>query len=353
MCKFHKDVARAVSKQGNPKFRTTKYTLALASLSMWWVEHFIPSDVEGYNSYELATESVQAIYTQTRPSPLAWFDPQSNSVSEIATALDRLIIQNNYRFQFSEPKLQRAIAAIYRDDEADNAIHTLRSLDEIKEPKAQALAQAVLEIHNMPKLLNALKLQLEQNIDRLFQQAPGQVNPWLLRLYQKNPAAARAVSLSCACGANGILPHFGCVASSAVSLGTAGGAGSIFGALLGTTTSLLGVGIWTALRWGRASKLEKVGVPLSAALGLAIALGVHFHKREQSATAMQAFLKNHESIRADLSQRAEQKYHIDGDMWLEINGTSCGLSPKAFEQDPDSVHKRLLQVYGFIIPSPE
>ncbi len=283
MCKFHKDVARALATDpATNTFDPDAYAVALLAVAQFRIENIMPAlfDCGGDNRLELATPRARAAY---EGASLARH-MVGNEEALCRTALRESVGRQALNLPADPVKdtafLDEATYELftgYDDKERGYASRPLSFVEQAHRPDFAPLLVATRAFAAQPGVTPALQRLFEQNVTRLFDEAQTQTPRLLAHAYGFLPGRLRGAFKSCAVcvgtGAGGAaVSHLGCVA--ALAFGGAGGAAlsSKTMALMTVTSPLLAAGITAGIDKWRTGRISLVKAGGAAALGLGLAV---------------------------------------------------------------------------------
>lgn len=311
MCKFHKDIARAIATDAaTNQFDPALYSVALVVMAKYRIEQHMPEmfGCDGYSAYQMATPQAQgafarsgltvpqaeidtyhaahindlrrAIVDATRGLPVSikGLNLPKNPVKDVRF-LDEATVElfdgpgyYTKHNQQSKGKPDGAVMGYVADE--------INLTASAHDPKFEPIRQAAAAFLAYEGVETVLEQMFKHSLASKFQAAPDQVNPTLLRAYNALPNGLRSAFKTCAscmggAGGGALTGHIGCVVALASS--GAGNAALSTGASLGLSGvfTAAGLGAWYGLR-GRFAGMAERGVVLTGALGgMALMVGVH------------------------------------------------------------------------------
>ena len=309
MCKFHKDVARAIATDPvSGQFDPSLYSVSLLVMAKYRIEQYMPAmfGCDGYSNYQMATPQAQAAFDQSGLAAAA----NGASSADIAAMRDALLVatagMDLSRAALHLPKnpvkdtrfLDEATVELFDGPGYYTKANIMRKgqppegtpmgyvddeiafLDAAHKPAFEPIRAAATAFLAQPGVDVTLTKLFKESLAEKFSAAPDAVQPMLLDIYQRVPARLRATFKSCAAcvsgGAGGALTsHAGCVIALGVS--SAGNAALGTGASLGLSGvfTAAGLGAWYGLRGRFAGMGERALVGGSALAGMALVLGTH------------------------------------------------------------------------------
>lgn len=324
MCKFHKDMSRAVATDSaTGTFNPAHEAVIRVALSRYWLERYVAGGevIDGYSPYPMATLSQQAAFAASglKKSLQEVERETAEGIAFLKSCLTQLeqdhdpLTEGKLGLPFRTARdafLDKAILDFYHGDPKSDFQFATAPGEEMLAP----LYQAVAFFQNDEQTRNVLERMVTGRICTLYSAAPHQVNQAVMRTYERLPERIRAfLQKTGEYGGNILMGGFSGIAGHGVHYGAVLGAGAASGMASSANFALSGVflaasyGIWDRVFGGRyRSRPEKRNAFIvQAFLTAAVALtGQALMEHHHSGTANHQN-HNHAARRDELQKRVD------------------------------------------------
>ncbi len=268
MCKFHKEVSRAVATNPATGTLNPAYEAVIrVALSRYWLERYIEGGeiIDGYSPYPMATRAQQQAFAASGLKKPAG-DIRQETANGIAFLRARLAQLEEEQGPLTaqglglpvktarDAFLDKAILDFYRGDPKGD----FRFATAPGEPLLAPLYRAVAYFQNDEQTRNVLERMVTGRICALYSAAPLQVRQAVMRAYERLPERAKAfLQKAGQYGGNILMGGFSGIAGHGVHYGAVLGAGAASGMAASANFALSGVflaasyGIWDRVFGGR------------------------------------------------------------------------------------------------------
>lgn len=278
MCKFHKDVAMSVATSPvTGQFDTVCYSLTLCALAKFWVNKYMPDmgHLDGYSPYELSSDAAQKSFAESGLGqegdeiPDGLHDRIRNMIGDYITRhpVNHKSLNLPQAPHHNPRFLDVVTMSIYEGEVADGL--TVKS--SVDNARHEPLRAAIEGLYKEAGFAEMIEAALKESICALFADAPRQVNPQLLSVYNRLPTGLRTAFGSCSLhGGGGALAHV--VVCGTLNMGIGGFSGAFLNAAM--------YGIAPAVAMGTTYVVEKYRMndfnPYKYILPMALSLGAAF-----------------------------------------------------------------------------
>jgi|GEM_PF-1085557 hypothetical protein len=292
MCKFHQSVAREIATNPATRhFDPVLYSVALVAMAKYRIEQYMPSmsECDGNSPYVMASSAgVSAFERSGLTDKIVANDGTDIAILRLAMAAT-LRAQGMTLAGLNLPKdpvkdgtfLDEAAVDLYEDYTAPGYAARPLTLKAVAHKPAFEPIRAATE-HFLKEIgvVDALRRSFERSIVTIFSEAPSQVNPFLLRAYDRVPTGLRNVFKTCAmCAGSGaggaLVSHVGCIVVPVLAgaTGTAISGAAMTGMML-VSSPLIAAGVTYGLDRWRGMKTSALRLGGAASIAFAVALGI-------------------------------------------------------------------------------
>jgi hypothetical protein len=292
MCKFHQSVAREIAT--NPvshHFDPVAYSIALVAMAKYRIEQYMPSmsECDGNSPYMMASKEGVDAFARSGLNDKVVQNPGTDIALlrlAMAAVLRKQVLTLSALNLPQDPVkdgafLDEAAVDLYEGYTAPGyAAQDLTLKASAHKPAFEPLRAATEGFLNESGVVDALRRGFERSVVTVFNEAPAEVNPFLLRAYDRVPSGLRNVFKTCAMCAGGgaggaLVSHAGCVVVPVLA-GATGTAvsGSTMSSIMMVTSPLFAAGVTYGLDRWRGVKTSALRLSGAAGIAFAVALGI-------------------------------------------------------------------------------
>lgn len=290
MCKFHKELAIDIATDPvTKKINPVAYSVSLVALAKYWIDRYMPDipDCDGYSPYAMMSpKAVAALDKSGLEQDVALIGAfRDSNIGHVRTAILNLIEEQQLTLESlnlrkdpmkDERFLNNSMLAVFEGNPRIEL--TLRRT--VDDPAYEPLRQAVEDFTGRDNIQAILQKLIEGNFARLFVEARSQVNPTVLRAYNKLPerlVGAFKTCATCVGGGTGgaLVSHVGCIAIPLF----AGAGGTVLSASMNAfmlvSSPLIAAAVTAGYSKWRGQEQSIPRIAGSAAIAFAVAMGVN------------------------------------------------------------------------------
>jgi hypothetical protein len=334
MCKLHKDVAIAVAKDPvTSAIDPLIYSVTLCSLAKFWVDKYMPDmgHIDGYSDYEMAVPPAQQSFLASglEADVEKAREGQSERISFLRDVAIKIIKDNDLTLQSLHlPKrpdksprfLDQVMLSIYEGSPTEELSLKTKADNRKHEP----LREVIEKIYQIPNYGCVLESALKSSISNLFINAPQNVNPTLLKLYNKFPMGLRTSFGSCSLhSGGGVVAH--AVICGGLNTAIGGFSGVFMNVAMYAVAPVVAVGTTYAVEKYRINDFNpyKYIVPVVLSLGAAFAVSKYLPHEHSSDPKMAMFYALNAEQRHEELQRQYQRYlNLSSELRQAVEGES-------------------------------
>lgn len=292
MCKFHQSVAREIATNPSSRqFDPVLYSVALVAMAKYRIEQYMPSmsECDGNSPYVMASVAGVSAFEKSGLSDKVVANDGTDiallRLAMAATMREKRMTLSNLNLPKDPVKdgdfLDEAAVDLYEDYTAPGyAARPLTLKSVAHKPEFEPIRAATEHFLNETGVVDALRRSFERSVVDVFSEAPSQVNPFLLRAYDRVPVSLRNVFKTCAmCAGSGaggaLVSHVGCIAVPVLAgaTGTAVSGAAMTGMML-VGSPLIAAGVTYGLDRWRGMKTSALRLGGAASIAFAVALGI-------------------------------------------------------------------------------